>query len=82
MVKCILRWSRWELFFVSACHLAAAISALPTDALLSLEIAIVIAVLLSYFVYLRAQLRTFIVRRQGIWQRAKPSLLLVSNPLA
>ena len=37
---------------MSACHLMAAISALLADALVSLEIAIVIAVLVSYLVYL------------------------------
>ena len=61
---------------MSACHLTAAISTLLTDALLSLEIAIVIAVLLSYFVYLRDQLRTFTVGRRGIWQRAKLGLII------
>ena len=61
---------------MSACHLTAAISTLLTDALLSLEIAIVIAVLLSYFVYLRDQLRTFTLGRRGIWQRAKLELII------
>ena len=61
---------------MSACHLTAAISALLADALVSLEIAIVIAVLVSYLVYLRDQVRTFTVRRRGIWQRANPELII------
>ena len=76
MVICSLRWSRWELFFVSACHLTAAISALLGDVLVLLEVAIVIAVLVSYLVYLRDQVRTFTVRRQGIRQRTKPELII------
>ncbi|MFT7471122.1 MAG: hypothetical protein ACI8XU_001017 [Kiritimatiellia bacterium] len=61
---------------MSACHLTAAISALLADALASLEIAIVIAVLVSYLVYLRDQVRTFTVLRGGIWRRAKPELVI------
>lgn len=61
---------------MSACHLTAAISTLLADALLSLEIAIAIAVLVSYLIYLRDQLRTFTVRRRGIWQRAKTELII------
>jgi uncharacterized membrane protein len=52
------------------------ISALLADALVSLEIAIVIAVLVSYLVYLRDQPRTFNVLRRGIWQQAKTEIII------
>jgi len=61
---------------VSACHLTAAISALLADVLVSLEIAIVSAVIVGYLAYLRDQLRTFTVCRRGIRQRAKPELII------
>jgi uncharacterized membrane protein len=55
------------------------ISALLADALVSLEIAIVIAVLVSYLVYLRDQPRTFNVLRRGIWQRAKTEIIITEQ---
>ena len=76
MVKCGLRWSGVELGFVSACHLTAAISALLADVLVWLELAIAIAVLVSYLLYLRDRFQTFTVRRRGIWQRVKPELII------
>ena len=57
----------------------AAISALLADALVSLEIAIVIAVLVSYLVYLRDQPRTFNVLRWGLWQRAKTEIIITEQ---
>lgn len=76
MVKCSLRWSRCELGFVSSSHLAAGMSALLADVLVSLEIAIAFAVLVSYLAYLRDRFRTFAVKRRGIWQRVKPELII------
>lgn len=76
MVKCSLRWSRWELGFVSACHLMAVISVVLADVLVPLEFAIAGAVLMSYVLYLRDRFQTFCVHRQGIWQRIKPELII------
>ncbi|MBL4582568.1 MAG: hypothetical protein JKY29_12185 [Gammaproteobacteria bacterium] len=76
MIKCKLRWSLFELGFVSACHLMAAISVLLAELLIGLELAIVIAVLVSYLVYLRDQFQMFIVPRRGTWQRLKPELII------
>ena len=76
MVKCSLRWSRWELYFVSACHLTAAISAVLADLLVFLEFTAAIAVLISFLIYLRDRFRTFTVRRQGIRQWAIPELII------
>ena len=76
MVKCSLCWSRWELGFVSACHLMAVISVVLADVLVPLEFAIAGAVLMSYVLYLRDRFQTFCVHRQGIWQRIKPELII------
>tara|TARA_B110000858_G_C17803303_1_gene476437 strand:+ start:3752 stop:4213 length:462 start_codon:yes stop_codon:yes gene_type:complete len=76
MLKCSLRWSRWELCFVSACHLAAALSALLAGMLMWLELTIATAVLVSYLLYLQDRFRSFTVQRQGSWQRAKPELTI------
>lgn len=76
MVKCSLRWSRWELGFVSSCHLTAAISALLADLLVVLEVATAGAVLVSYLFYLRERFHTFYERRHGSWQQAKPELII------
>ena len=76
MLKCSLRWSSWELCFVSACHLTAAISALLANLLISLEFAIASAVLMSYLVYLRDRIQTFRVLRRGILQRVTPELVI------
>ena len=76
MLKCSLRWSIWELCFVSACHLTAAISALLADVLISLGLAIVGAVLMSYLAYLRDRIQTYCVPRRGILQRVTPELVI------
>jgi hypothetical protein len=76
MVKCSLRWSCWELCFVSAYHLTAAISAVLANVLVSLELAVALAVLVSYLLYLRDRFRTFSVRRRGVWQWVKPELII------
>lgn len=76
MLICSLRWSRWELCFVSACHLMAAISVLHAELLIALQSAVTVAVLVSYLLYLRDRLRTFTVQVRGIWQRAKPELVI------
>lgn len=76
MVKCSLRWSRCELCFVSSSHLAAGMSALLADVLVLLEMAIALAVLVSYLAYLRDRFRTFTERKRGIWQRVKPEFII------
>lgn len=76
MLKCRLRWSRWELCFVTACHLTAAASVLLADVWVLLEFAIAGAVLMSYLFYLRDRFRTFTVKRQGVWQRRNPELII------
>jgi hypothetical protein len=76
MVKCSLRWSRWELGFVSACHLMAAISVLLADVLVPLGFATAGAVLKSYVLYLRDRFQTFCVHRLGFWQRINPELII------
>lgn len=76
MLICSLRWSRWEFCFVSACHLTAVISALLAEVLIALEFAVAVAVLVSYLLYLRDRFRTFTVQVRGIWQRAKPELII------
>ena len=76
MVKCSLCWSRWELGFVSACHLMAVISVVLAGVLVPLEFAIAGAVLMSYVLYLRDRFQTFCVHRHGIWQRIKPELII------
>lgn len=76
MVKCSLRWSRWELCFVSCCHLTAAITALLADLLVALEVATASVVFVSYLLYLRDRFHTYYEQRQGRWQQANPELII------
>lgn len=61
---------------MSAYHLTAAISAVLANVLVSLELAVALAVLVSYLLYLRDRFRTFSVRRRGVWQWVKPELII------
>ena len=76
MVSCNLRWSRWELCFVSVCHLMAAISVVQAEVLRALEFSLIVAVLVSYLLHLHARIRCFCVRNSGVWRRASPQLLI------
>jgi len=76
MVKCSLRWSRWDFGFVSVCHLLAASTVLQARLLIAPALVLVAAVLVSYLCYLADRIRTYAVHSRGIWRRANPQLLI------
>ena len=61
---------------MSSCHLTAANSAFLAGVWVTLEVAIVSGVLLSYLLYLRDRFCTFYERRRGSWQRAKAEFII------
>lgn len=76
MVKCNLRWSRWEFSFVTVCHLLAASTVLRAELLMAPEVALLGAVLASYLLYLGDRLRSFPIHHRGHRWRASPQLLI------
>lgn len=74
MVSCNLRWSLWEFCFVSFCHLLAVLSALLSDVLILLRLAIAAAVCLSFLLYLRERCRIYTLPGGRPWQLARAQL--------
>lgn len=75
-MKCTLRWSRWELCFVSICHLAALVSLFRAELLLWLELFTVTAVCGSFLQYLHDRIRTYCSHTDGVWRAAAVEIVI------
>jgi Membrane-bound toxin component of toxin-antitoxin system len=78
-MKFTLHWSLWELGFVTACHLAAALSIIYSELLFGLMLVIILAVAGSYLCYLRERISTYLKIQQRQFKSRDVPLILAEQ---